>query len=88
MAAHFATISHGKVVLHFVNSFSSKHFFCLSELTSTRLLMVLELADVDLKSHLKLRRENGTLSDHVITFYWTEMLACVKVIHDRSEFCL
>ena len=48
--------------------------------------MVLELAEQDLKSHLSMRRESGALSDHVIIFFWTEMLACVKVIHDRSKF--
>uniref|UniRef100_A0A5K3EZ80 Protein kinase domain-containing protein n=2 Tax=Mesocestoides corti TaxID=53468 RepID=A0A5K3EZ80_MESCO len=53
------------------------------ELSSNHLVMVLELAEQDLKSHLKLRQENGPLSYPVITFFWTEMLACVKVIHDR-----
>ncbi|CUT98900.1 dual specificity serine:threonine tyrosine [Echinococcus multilocularis] len=53
------------------------------ELSPSHLVMVLELAEQDLKSHLKMRQESGSLPDHVVTFLWNEMLACVKVIHDR-----
>ncbi|KAL5970377.1 Dual specificity protein kinase TTK, partial [Taenia solium] len=53
------------------------------ELSTSYLVMVLEFAEQDLKSHLKMRRENGPLPDHVVTFFWNEMLACVKVLHDR-----
>ncbi|KAL5104802.1 Dual specificity protein kinase TTK [Taenia crassiceps] len=53
------------------------------ELSPSHLVMVLEFAEQDLKSHLKMRQENGPLPDHVVTFFWNEMLACVKVIHDR-----
>ncbi|VDK31986.1 unnamed protein product [Taenia asiatica] len=56
------------------------------ELSPSCLVMVLEFAEQDLKSHLKMRRENGPLPDHVVTFFWNEMLACVKVLHDRREF--
>lgn len=46
-------------------------------------LSTIKLAEQDLKSHLKMRQESGSLPDHVVTFLWNEMLACVKVIHDR-----
>ncbi|EUB55941.1 Dual specificity protein kinase Ttk [Echinococcus granulosus] len=55
------------------------------ELSPSHLVMVLELAEQDLKSHLKMRQESGSLPDHVVTFLWNEMLACVKVIHDRHR---
>ncbi|VDL19258.1 unnamed protein product [Hymenolepis diminuta] len=53
------------------------------EITRSELVMVLEYAEQDLKSHLKMRRESGALSDQFMVFIWSEMLACVKVIHDR-----
>ncbi|KAM7536609.1 hypothetical protein Aperf_G00000086702 [Anoplocephala perfoliata] len=53
------------------------------EITRSELIMVLEYAEQDLKSHLKMRRESGALTDQFMVFIWSEMLACVKVIHDR-----
>nr|CDS25252.1 dual specificity protein kinase Ttk [Hymenolepis microstoma] len=53
------------------------------EITRSELVMVLEYAEQDLKAHLKMRRESGALSNQFMVFIWSEMLACVKVIHDR-----
>ncbi|VDM31307.1 unnamed protein product [Hydatigera taeniaeformis] len=58
------------------------------DLSPSQLVMVLELAEQDLKSHLKVRRKSGSLPDYIVTFFWREMLECVKVIHDRSELLL
>ncbi|BHF74647.1 hypothetical protein SprV_0501773300 [Sparganum proliferum] len=56
------------------------------ELTTTHLDLVMELAEQNFKLFLQERAPSAGgegLSSAFIAFYWTEMLACVKVLHDR-----
>uniref|UniRef100_A0A0X3P106 Dual specificity protein kinase TTK n=2 Tax=Schistocephalus solidus TaxID=70667 RepID=A0A0X3P106_SCHSO len=56
------------------------------ELTTTHLALVMELAEQNFKLFLQERAPSAGgegLSNAFIIFYWTEMLACIKILHDR-----
>ncbi|MFH4981274.1 hypothetical protein AB6A40_007983 [Gnathostoma spinigerum] len=52
------------------------------ELRGDRLYIVMERGDTDLATFLKTRRQQ--IDDIFIRFYWSEMLKCVKAIHDKG----
>jgi succinate dehydrogenase flavin-adding protein (antitoxin of CptAB toxin-antitoxin module) len=56
----------------------------LSEKRKDRLYVVMECGDIDLASFMLNKTEQ--IDDKFIKYHWQEMLKCVQVIHDKSEF--
>lgn len=54
-----------------------------SELHGDFLYVVMEKGDTDLATFLTTRRNQ--IDDIFIRFYWSEMLRCVRTIHEKGE---
>lgn len=55
-----------------------------SERRKTKLFVVMECGDIDLSAFMQ--NKSDQIDDKFIKYHWQEMLKCVKVIHDRSNW--
>lgn len=54
-----------------------------SELRRNHLYVVMEKGETDLATFLNTRRKQ--IDEFFIRFYWSEMLKCVRTIHERGH---